>query len=105
MCKLHHLQYLTFRLNHFHNSAGGRNLTRNFLSFLALNLLLSNAIDAFPSNNTNQCKEGWEILGNKKCYLIQSGPNAKKWGEAKSFCEEQEAELFLPVSAKEEADL
>ena len=105
MCKLHHLQYSTFRLNHFHNSAGGRNMTRNFLSFLALNLLLSNAIDAFPSNNTNQCKEGWEILGNKKCYLIQSGPNAKKWGEAKSFCEEQEAELFLPVSAEEEADI
>ena len=75
----------------------------NTLSFLTF-LLLSKAIDAFPSN-TNQCQEGWETLGNKKCYLIQSGSDAKKWDEAKSFCEEQKAELFLPSSAEEESDL
>ena len=79
-------------------------MIRNLLSFLALNLLF-NAINVLSSNNTNQCEEGWETLGYEKCYLIQSGSNAKKWGEAKTFCEEQEAELFLPISAEEEADL
>ena len=79
-------------------------MTRNLLSFLALNLLF-NAINVLSSNNTNQCEEGWETLGYEKCYLIQSGSNANKWGEAKSFCEEQEAELFFPVSGEEEADL
>ena len=79
-------------------------MTRNLLSFLALNLLF-NAINVLSSNITNQCEEGWETLGYEKCYLIQSGSNAKKWGEAKSFCEEQEAELFFPVSGEEEADL
>ena len=79
-------------------------MTRNLLSFLALNLLF-NAINVLSSNSTNQCEEGWETLGYEKCYLIQSGSNAKKWGEAKSFCEEQEAELFFPASGEEEADL
>ena len=99
-------------LSQLHSStlASGSQLPLNSIGASTVQLgksmnLLSNAIDAFPSNNTNQCKEGWETLGNKKCYLIQSVPNAKKWGEAKSFCEEQETELFLPVSAKEEADL
>ena len=73
------------------------------LKLIFVSLILNSVTKGSFIPNNLECPDGWESIDsfNTNCYLIVAD-NKKQWSDAKEFCENLEADLFLPTNSNEE---